>query len=260
MKLIQKMVWTIVSLLLAAGPAYAQGVGASGSINGTITDPSGAVLPKVGITAVDAAKGTSYGTAADSSGRYQFLGLPPGTYNVTAKLTGFQTAIQKGVVVNVGETALVDFHLKVATTGQAIEVTAEAPVVDTQRGSQANTMTDEYITSLPIDRRDYLTFTLLMPGVSDSTTDDADMRYRRDRSWVDCDDLSVRPHSVRGHHRPPSGRRAQVQDQPSFPEAFQPAFEVTVAVYRVVRRQLHAAASESLVIRRTGQLAIQSGR
>jgi hypothetical protein len=100
---------------------------------------------------------------------------------VTAQISGFATEIQKGVAVNVGETVVVDFHLKVATAAQTIQVTAELPVVETQRGSQANTLTSQYITNLPIDRRDYLTFTLLMPGVSNSSrlADDQDFRVKQ---------------------------------------------------------------------------------
>ena len=181
MKLVQKLVWTFVCLLVAASAAYAQGVGSSGTIAGTITDPSGAVIAKAGISAVETAKGTKYATTADSNGRYQLAGVSPGSYNVSAQAAGFQTEILKGVVVSVGETSLADFHLKVASSGQAVEVTAEPPVVDTERGSQANTMTQEYIQDLPIDRRDYLTFTLLMPGVSDSTrlADDQDFRVKQ---------------------------------------------------------------------------------
>src|SRR5271168_1939294 len=86
-----------------------------------------------------------------------------------------------GVVVNVGETVVLDFHLKLATTAQTVEVTAVPPVVETERGSQANTLTQEAITDLPIDRRDYLSFTLLLPGVSDSTrlADDQDFRVKQ---------------------------------------------------------------------------------
>ncbi len=86
-----------------------------------------------------------------------------------------------GVVVNVGETVVLDVHLKLATTAQTIEVTAIPPVVETERGSQANTITQRYIEDLPIDRRDYLTFTLLLPGVSDSTrlADDQDFRVKQ---------------------------------------------------------------------------------
>jgi Carboxypeptidase regulatory-like domain/TonB dependent receptor-like, beta-barrel len=168
-------------LLLASSSAYAQGVGASGAITGTIYDPTSASLPKVNVTAVDTARGIRYTTATDTSGLYRFTGLPPATYDVTAQLSGFQTETQKGVVVSVGETSILDFHLKLASAGTVVEVTATPPVVDTERGSQANTLTDRYIADLPIDRRDYLTFTLLLPGVSDSTriADDQDFRVKQ---------------------------------------------------------------------------------
>jgi Carboxypeptidase regulatory-like domain len=168
-------------LLLTSGSAHAQGVGASGAINGTVYDPASASLPKVSITAVETARGTRYTTATDASGLYRFTGLPPATYDVTAQLSGFEAETQKGVVVHVGETAIVDFHLKLASAGTVVEVTATPPVVDTERGSQANTLTDRYIADLPIDRRDYLTFTLLLPGVSDATrlADDQDFRVKQ---------------------------------------------------------------------------------
>ena len=102
-------------------------------------------------------------------------------YDVTAQVTGFQTLTQKGVVVSVGETSILDFSLKVAASGQTVEVSAAPPAVDTERGSEANTLTEQYITDLPIDRRDYLTFTLLLPGVSNSTrlADDQDFRVKQ---------------------------------------------------------------------------------
>ncbi len=180
----KSMCWLAVaslSLLLAASSASAQGVGASGAISGTVYDPSSASLPKVNLTAVETARGSRYTTATDTSGQYRFTALPPATYDVTAQLAGFQTETQKGVVVSVGETSIVDFHLKLASAGTVVEVTATPPVVDTERGSQANTLTERYIEDLPIDRRDYLTFTLLLPGVSDSTrlADDQDFRVKQ---------------------------------------------------------------------------------
>jgi hypothetical protein len=158
-------------LLLASPTAHAQGVGASGDIVGTVTDPSGAVVPRASVVAVETARGTQYTAITGATGQYRLTGLLPAEYNVTAQVTGFQTVTQKGVVVNVGETSILDFSLKVATSGQTVEVSAAPPVVDTERGSQANTLTEQYITDLPIDRRDYLTFTLLLPGVSNSDQD-----------------------------------------------------------------------------------------
>src|ERR1700723_3562817 len=169
------------SLLLASPIAHAQGVGASGSLSGTVSDPTGAVIPKGTVTAEDAARGIRISATVDANGQYRFTNLSPGTYDLTAQIPGFQSLVQKGVVITVGQVANLDFHLQVATTSDLVTVTAEPPVVETERGSQADTVTQRYIEDLPIDRRDYLTFTLLLPGVSDSTrlADDQDFRVKQ---------------------------------------------------------------------------------
>src|SRR5579872_2170618 len=181
MRAARLLAYALLCLFLAARMSHAQGVGASGNISGTVTDPSGAAIPNATITALEADRGIRHTSASDDAGRYQFIGLPPATYDVTARVSGFQTVIQKGVIVTVGGTAIVDFQLKVATAAQTVEVSAQPPVVETERGSQSDTLTDRYITDLPIDRRDYLTFTLLMPGVSNSTrlADDQDFRVKQ---------------------------------------------------------------------------------
>ncbi|MGA9568446.1 MAG: carboxypeptidase regulatory-like domain-containing protein, partial [Candidatus Acidiferrales bacterium] len=168
-------------LLLADPTAHAQGVGASGSVSGTVTDPSGAVVPKGSITAQDVSRGIRLTADVDSNGQYRFSNLSPGTYDLTAQIAGFQSQIQKGIVITVGQAATLDFHLQVATTSSVVEVSAAPPVVETERGSQSNTITQQYIDDLPIDRRDYLNFTLLLPGVTDSTrlTDDQDFRVKQ---------------------------------------------------------------------------------
>jgi Carboxypeptidase regulatory-like domain/TonB dependent receptor len=171
----------LACLLIMNPAADAQGVGTSGNITGTITDASGAVVPNVAVAAVETARGTRYAANTDDTGQYRLTGLSPATYDVTAQIASFGTQLQKGVVVNVGATVILDFHLNVATTAQTVEVTAAPPVVETERGSQANTLTQDYITNLPIGRRDYLTFTLLLPGVSNSTrmADDQDFRVKQ---------------------------------------------------------------------------------
>ena len=168
-------------LLLATPILHAQGVGASGSLSGTVTDPTGAVIPKGSITAEDTSRGIRLTADVEGNGQYRFSNLPPGSYDLTAQIPGFQSQIQKGVVITVGQVANLDFHLQVATTSSLIEVSAAPPVVETERGSQSNTITQRYIEDLPIDRRDYLNFTLLLPGVSDSTrlADDQDFRVKQ---------------------------------------------------------------------------------
>jgi hypothetical protein len=169
------------SLLLASPIAHAQGVGASGSLSGTVSDPTGAVIPKGTVTAEDVARGIRLSATVDANGQYRFSNLLPGTYDLTAQIPGFQSLLQKGVVITVGQIANLDFHLQVATTSSVVEVSAAPPVVETERGSQSNTITQQYIDDLPIDRRDYLNFTLLLPGVSDSTriADDQDFRVKQ---------------------------------------------------------------------------------
>ena len=159
----------------------AQGVGASGDIQGTVTDSSGAVTPRVNVAVTNSGKGIRRSVLTDGSGRYQITGLEPATYDVSVQMTGFATEIRKDVSVAVGQTVTLDFQLKVSQVATAIEVTDEPPVVETQRASQADSVSERYIDDLPIGRRDYLTFTLLMPGVSNSNTiaDNADFRVKQ---------------------------------------------------------------------------------
>lgn len=169
-----------VFFLLAAA-AYGQGVGASGAIKGTISDASGGAVAKATVTATDAERGIKRSAITESDGEYLFAALPPAIYDVSVQFTGFQTAIQKGVVVNVGQTVTLDFHLKLSQAVESVEVTTEAPVVDTQQSAQANVINTQTIEDLPINRRDYLTFSLLAPAVTDSTrlAGDQDFRVRQ---------------------------------------------------------------------------------
>jgi hypothetical protein len=166
---IRTLTGVLASFLLTTGIAFAQGVGSSGDIKGTLTDPTGGVIPKATIVVEDAEKGIRRTSVTDENGQYEFAGLSPSTYRVTAKASGFQTEILKDVVVTVGQTVILDFRMKISAGSEVVEVTTELPVVETERSHQADIVNEQYIMELPIDRRDYLTFTLLMPGVSDST-------------------------------------------------------------------------------------------
>ncbi|HKE33307.1 MAG TPA: carboxypeptidase regulatory-like domain-containing protein [Candidatus Angelobacter sp.] len=178
MKSIKVLACLVVCLLVASGVALGQGLGASGSITGTVTDPSGAVLPNATVTATDAERGIKRTTNSDNTGHYEITGLMPTIYTISTERNGFQTAIQKGVVVNVGQTVILDFHMRVSEVASSVEVTTEPPVVETERGHQSDTITGQYIQDLPINRRDYLTFSLLVPGVNDSTRLAGDQDFR----------------------------------------------------------------------------------
>jgi hypothetical protein len=165
--------------LLPAGPvASAQGVGASADLTGTVTDPSGADVPSAKVTVIDIARGIQRSVVTDEHGFYRLSGLAPATYKLSVEHAGFQTEVVPSLTLTVGQTSILDFHLKLAGLSGQVEVTSELPVVETERGSQANTLTQQYIAELPINRRDYLTFTLLTPGVSDSTRLAGDQDFR----------------------------------------------------------------------------------
>ena len=174
----KSMACVVVCLVLASSVAYAQGVGSSGEITGTVTDSSGAVLPKATVNVVDTQTGLKRMAVTNGTGQFRAAGLSPATYDVSAELAGFATEIRRGVPVAIGQTVISDFKLKPSQVATVIEVTDQPPVVETERGSQADRISQQYITDLPIDRRDYLTFTLLAPGVSDSTRLAGDQDFR----------------------------------------------------------------------------------
>jgi hypothetical protein len=168
----------VLASLLLTGMVFAQGVGASGDIRGTVTDPSGAVVSGANVTATDIARGIKHTVATDNNGQYRLTGLQPANYSLSVSKSGFQSELAKNVVVNIGQTSTVDFPMKVSQVSEQVEVTAEPPVVETERGAQANVVTEQTIRDLPINRRDYLTFTLLAPAVSDSTRLSGDQDFR----------------------------------------------------------------------------------
>ena len=174
----KSIVCVLLCFMFATSVAHAQGVGSSGEITGTVTDSSGAVLPKVTVNVIETQTGLKRTAMTNDTGQYRVVGLPPTTYDVSAELPSFATLIRRGVSVAIGQTVTSDFKLKPSQVATVVEVTDQPPVVETERGSQADRISQQYIADLPIDRRDYLTFTLLAPGVSDSSRLAGDQDFR----------------------------------------------------------------------------------
>src|ERR1700677_2550831 len=168
----------LAGFVLATVSAHAQGVGTSGEIAGTVTDSSGGVVPKATVDVVDTQTGLKRTAMSNGTGQFRVVGLAPATYDVSAQMAGFATEIRRYVAVAIGQTVTSDFKLKPSNVATVVEVTDQPPVVETERGGQEDRITTQYIADLPIDRRDYLTFTLLAPGVSDSTRLAGDQDFR----------------------------------------------------------------------------------
>jgi Carboxypeptidase regulatory-like domain len=180
MKLIS-LVGSVLSVFVLCSVVCAQGASVSGDIRGTVRDFSGAVLVKASVNGVDTQTGLQRKAITDADGQYRLTGLAPAMYELTAQLPGFSTEVRKAVEVRLGQTVTIDFQLRVSAVPIRIEVTDEPPLVETEKGSQTSSVSERYIQDLPIDRRDYLTFALLMPGVSNSNVlaDNADFRVKQ---------------------------------------------------------------------------------
>lgn len=171
----------VAFLLFTASLAQAQGVGSSGTITGTVVDSSGAVMPSVTLSVVETQTGLKRQVVTDAAGLYRVTGLSPSTYDVSASAAGFATELRRNVTVAIGQTVVSDFRMRPSQVATVVEVMGEPPTIETERGSQADRINQQYIADLPIDRRDYLTFTLLAPGISDATrlADDQDYRVKQ---------------------------------------------------------------------------------
>lgn len=157
---------------------FSQAGVSTSEIKGRVTDPNGAVVRGATVTATDAARGTTRTASTDDDGEYRLITLPPGTYQLRVQATGFSTQIKNAVDVTVGQTADQNFALQIGDATATVEITADPPIIETERSQQSTTINERYIQDLPIDRRDYLTFTLLAPGVVDSNAlaDNTDFR------------------------------------------------------------------------------------
>lgn len=170
--------WALLAALAMGGPVYPQASGNTAELRGRVTDQSGAVLPGVTITLTDAARGTSRTALTDDRGEYAVPLLPPSIYDVKAEFPGFSVQVKKGAQLTVGQQATIDFSLQVSGRTEEIVVTGEAQLVETTRTQQSDTIEEKKIRELPINRRDYLSYALLAPGVTDSKAiaDNSDFR------------------------------------------------------------------------------------
>ena len=159
----QAVGFALVILSVSAVIAHAQDT--TGTILGTITDASGAVLPGVSVTVKNTDTSQSRTVVSDAAGSYRMPLLPPGHYEVTAQLQGFQTMVRSGITVTVGQQAVVDAKLSLGNVSESITVEGAAPLVETTTGTISNVVTEQQIGSMPLNGRDVTQLVLLQPGV-----------------------------------------------------------------------------------------------
>jgi len=158
------LVSIILSLcLLWTNRAYAQGVAAT--LTGTVSDRSGAVIPKAEISAKNAATGVIRGSETNSAGLYTVPGLPPGNYAVSVTASGFTTAVRTNITLTVGVQQVLDFTMQVGQVSQTVEVTEDAPNVELASSTISGSVNNREVLSLPLNARSWTDLATLTPGV-----------------------------------------------------------------------------------------------
>jgi len=137
----------------------------TGSIRGTVLDPSGAIVQAATVTAKQTETGLSRTVVTDRQGAYVLVELPIGHYQLEVHAQGFQKYLQQGISLDVNETATVTIHLKLGAETQQVEVRADAALVQNTLSSLGQTVIEHEILDLPLDGRNFSQLGLLQPGV-----------------------------------------------------------------------------------------------
>jgi hypothetical protein len=146
--------------------------GTTGRILGRATDPSGAVLSNVTVTATNAATGVSRTTQSNDSGDYNFLDLPVGTYNLSFELTGFKKNIRRDIALDVNQVITLNITMQLGATQEVVDVTSEAPLVETTSTQMGAVVNSRAVSQLPLNARDTYQLLQLQPGVQSQTGSD----------------------------------------------------------------------------------------
>ena len=157
----------LILAMLIAAPAILLGQAYFGTVSGVLTDASGAVVEGVSVILTDQAKGFTFHTTSESTGRYLFRSIPPGVYSVSAEAKGFAKTVSAKLKVDVNENATADLTLKVATASQSVEVTAEAQAIQSNDAETGQVVNRRFINDLPLIDRNVIELTSLAPGVTE---------------------------------------------------------------------------------------------
>ncbi|MGH9721724.1 MAG: carboxypeptidase regulatory-like domain-containing protein, partial [Bryobacteraceae bacterium] len=136
------------------------------SVNGTVADQTGAVVPEVRLALTNVQTGVTIDTACNAAGIYRFPDLPPGRYRLRASKTGFQTVVQENIVLESGRIQEISIVLPVGAVTQEVTVTGVAVSVETTNPKISTVVTNEYVQNIPLGLRNVYNVIQLAPGVT----------------------------------------------------------------------------------------------
>ena len=164
----------VVFLLVGASAAFGQ---ETASILGTVKDASGAAVAGANVTARNTDTALSRTAVSDSDGAYRIPSLPVGSYEVRVEHEGFQVSVRAGLVLTVALEAVVNISLQVGSVSQTVEVTAEAPLVNTTTSSLGGLVDSQRMTDLPLNGRNYIDLSLMQVGIAEQKTGTHNVGY-----------------------------------------------------------------------------------
>jgi Carboxypeptidase regulatory-like domain/TonB-dependent Receptor Plug Domain len=155
--------FVLCTLLLASATAWGQAT--TGSIRGSVQDPTGGVLPGATITATNTGTNAVQTTVSDDRGQYLLAGLFPGTYDLTVELDGFKTYERKALALSPNDNRGLDIRLEVGQRTETVTVTATQEVIQTETGAREGVLTAKQIENLSVIGRSALELMRILPGV-----------------------------------------------------------------------------------------------
>ncbi|MDW8355149.1 MAG: carboxypeptidase regulatory-like domain-containing protein, partial [Bryobacterales bacterium] len=156
--------WLCASFIVILSAGLAARAQTTATIVGTVTDPSGAVVPNALVRVTQAETGLRRETRTTPSGMYVIPALPVGTYSVTAEMAGFKRTTVSGIVLEVNQEARIDLTLEVGQLTETVSVTGQAVLLQSENAAVGQVIDNRYNTQIPLNGRDFSQLVLLAPG------------------------------------------------------------------------------------------------
>jgi Carboxypeptidase regulatory-like domain/TonB dependent receptor len=158
----------VLCLVLASLVLPASGQLYTGSVAGTVTDPSGAVVISAHVIATDMDKGFKFSGTTDVAGRYLLRNIPPGRYSVSVEAPNFESERKTGIVIEVTQNVSVDFTLKIGAASQTVEVQAQHVELQTEDAVTGQVVNRTFVNDLPLIDRNFADLAYLAPGINET--------------------------------------------------------------------------------------------
>jgi hypothetical protein len=178
----------LVLLFLTAAAPFSGFSQSTTLLRDTVTDPQGGVIAGAVVTLSDSGTGFNRSITTDQRGEYQFVQVPPGTYQIVVEMVGFAKLTRTDVHLLVNTPTTLDLRLELGKTSETVNVAAEASTINTVDASVGNAFSETQVRELPLETRNVVQLLSLQPGV---TTNGEVLGARRDQNNITLDGVDV---------------------------------------------------------------------